>query len=448
MRARAGLQGCGVDTVTASIGTSVNITFMVFDRHMPAASASLTKTVTVISPCALRELYCPGADPACGDGPCAVRSARVSDAAEEERMTADDTQLRAGAVLRTHTGYEVVAICGYPLAVEVRPCVAAAKTASCLILSSAAGASVQQHQSACSSDGMEAGTCSLCAIDTIQRGGCPVSTQQLTYYSPSAVASHRINVTITELIAEASATFNVSMSISEAVNATELLQGGMVPFSLAAAVQAAALQSVAAHAATPGGPCRALQPYIASDVAMHASTQLTTTPNVGRSVRGTVALSATLRASVAFGVAVRLRTAAQVHAELPRAPMETCLVTALGSGVNASSINAALAAEQSVSHGPAVVTRWQASASRWSSAGSAGACAPLTQQQLREEWLVASSEALETDMQHIDTKVRLRYCGCISISRSEMRSASSASGAYNSSKRFPRLSSCVDAHIV
>lgn len=68
-----GLQGCGVDTVSASIGTSFNISFVVLDSHRPPSSASIQRTVVVISPCASSEVYCPDRAVQCATSPCALR---------------------------------------------------------------------------------------------------------------------------------------------------------------------------------------------------------------------------------------------------------------------------------------------------------------------------------------------------------------------------------------
>lgn len=75
-----GLAGCGVDTVNAPIGTSFNITFTVFDLNRPAASASLFRLVTVATPCALGQQYCPDSSVQCADAPCNLRD--VLEAAE------------------------------------------------------------------------------------------------------------------------------------------------------------------------------------------------------------------------------------------------------------------------------------------------------------------------------------------------------------------------------
>lgn len=55
-----GIQGCGVDTAAAKIGTAFNVTFSVWDTQMPAQRSSATRFLQVISPCSATDTYCPG----------------------------------------------------------------------------------------------------------------------------------------------------------------------------------------------------------------------------------------------------------------------------------------------------------------------------------------------------------------------------------------------------
>lgn len=70
----AGLQGCGINSGSAPVGTAWELPFVVFDTHMPAAQASLTKTISLISPCpSFKDIHCPGAAAPCGPTPCDLR---------------------------------------------------------------------------------------------------------------------------------------------------------------------------------------------------------------------------------------------------------------------------------------------------------------------------------------------------------------------------------------
>jgi hypothetical protein len=72
-----GLRACGADTVSAPVGTTYTLRFVVLLRGDPVLSAVVTRTVTVVSPCAPPAMYCPALAPEqhCGSAPCAVRAA-------------------------------------------------------------------------------------------------------------------------------------------------------------------------------------------------------------------------------------------------------------------------------------------------------------------------------------------------------------------------------------
>ncbi len=59
----AGISMCDIDTVDAPIGTTYSVTFLVFDDGVPALTGSVTRLVTVVSPCAEGQHQC-------GDGVC------------------------------------------------------------------------------------------------------------------------------------------------------------------------------------------------------------------------------------------------------------------------------------------------------------------------------------------------------------------------------------------
>ena len=67
-----GLAGCGVDTASAPVGATFNITFTVFDHHRPPGYASIQRTLTIAaSPCPAGQFYCPAAtDSICSPIPC------------------------------------------------------------------------------------------------------------------------------------------------------------------------------------------------------------------------------------------------------------------------------------------------------------------------------------------------------------------------------------------
>jgi hypothetical protein len=78
--AAKGLQGCGVDTADAPIGTQFTVTFVVMLRGPPVLTANATRTLVVASPCSPGDTYCPEVNTAqqCGSSPCATRAALLA----------------------------------------------------------------------------------------------------------------------------------------------------------------------------------------------------------------------------------------------------------------------------------------------------------------------------------------------------------------------------------
>ena len=66
-----GLRGCGVNITRAAVGSTLSVRFMVFDDASPARNASVTRTLTVVSPCAPGEQLCDG--DVCSAVSCALR---------------------------------------------------------------------------------------------------------------------------------------------------------------------------------------------------------------------------------------------------------------------------------------------------------------------------------------------------------------------------------------
>lgn len=57
---KKGIQGCGVDALTAEPGTEYSFLFQVWDRNVPPKTVTVERNIRVISPCSDEELYCPG----------------------------------------------------------------------------------------------------------------------------------------------------------------------------------------------------------------------------------------------------------------------------------------------------------------------------------------------------------------------------------------------------
>lgn len=55
---RKGLSGCGIDTVNAPVNTEFSLQFTVSDFSNPAATVTVERLITVVSPCEQGTLYC------------------------------------------------------------------------------------------------------------------------------------------------------------------------------------------------------------------------------------------------------------------------------------------------------------------------------------------------------------------------------------------------------
>ena len=66
-----GLRGCGVNITRAAVGSTLAVRFMVFDDASPARNASVSRTLTVVSPCTTEQFLC--ADDSCSNIACALR---------------------------------------------------------------------------------------------------------------------------------------------------------------------------------------------------------------------------------------------------------------------------------------------------------------------------------------------------------------------------------------
>jgi hypothetical protein len=80
---RKGLSGCGIDTVNSPVDNLFLLTFTVSDFSTPPATSYIHRLITIISPCAPGETYCPDlakpphstGEHACGTTDCITRAA-------------------------------------------------------------------------------------------------------------------------------------------------------------------------------------------------------------------------------------------------------------------------------------------------------------------------------------------------------------------------------------
>jgi hypothetical protein len=83
---RKGVSGCGIDTVSAPVGTVFALAFTVSDLSFPPITSEALRRIVVVSPCEQGQTYCPAlAQPtlatsefACGTTDCMSRSAIIS----------------------------------------------------------------------------------------------------------------------------------------------------------------------------------------------------------------------------------------------------------------------------------------------------------------------------------------------------------------------------------
>lgn len=265
-----GLQGCGIDTENAHLGTSFNVSFVVFDSHRPAASASIFRTITVISPCSGTEIYCPDRAVQCASVPCALRDhiddPQVLDPPEItlqlEPISGDSHELSMSpgglrrltmwAVCGKAPPVDFTSVCGAGNHDDVahlsrnawRHCGPENNEICALAVRSSTQdplvALFRRDLSACGIDGS---TCELlCSIGSIASGHCPPSSQYFTMHTFHEggfgktmlrnAQTLQIQTSIVPALATASLPANVTVHVAESsdegVFAVESLAGEAV----------------------------------------------------------------------------------------------------------------------------------------------------------------------------------------------------------------------------
>lgn len=205
---RKGIQGCGVDTETAPVGTTFTIEFVVMDHAVPPAVTRASRVIRVTSPCTPREVYCPDlpSEHACGSGACAGRASLVAVAPPAAQppdlsfTTGVPTYLTASLdALNTTTALapalaeklngegvqevvQVVVLCGDPLPIPLAACSAPAVAHACTVQAQQADGPVGAQgwefsvtpliDEACTSARMQAGECAACTAQAVRTGSC------------------------------------------------------------------------------------------------------------------------------------------------------------------------------------------------------------------------------------------------------------------------------------
>lgn len=203
---RKGIQGCGVDTATAAVGTLITFDIVVMDLSVPPVITRVTRVIRVVSPCAASEIYCPDlpARLTCGTTACPARAAAsASDPAAAHPPSLAFTAavpstlisplealnsssrfpqslLDSLAAARVDNVVQMTVACGTPTPLALTGCPAPASADTCMVEARQAGAPMSGWKftvapvidPACTSARMQLGECAACTAQAVHIGGC------------------------------------------------------------------------------------------------------------------------------------------------------------------------------------------------------------------------------------------------------------------------------------
>jgi hypothetical protein len=219
----------------AAAGHTVDIQFVIFDHSIPAATATLNKTIVVVSPCSGDDIYCPGTDPTCSEAPCALRQD-----ASIEQVTYFQPYFVANAggapdrILELWDGgVAIQTICGTSAAATLSVCTGegADQCRIQLIWDTRITAEPTIEVISMSNCGLIealAGTCTPCSLRAIAAGThCLPTVQRFSLYAIDgasiAAPPFEVRVHIAEHVATANATVAVRLSHPASYNASETM---------------------------------------------------------------------------------------------------------------------------------------------------------------------------------------------------------------------------------
>lgn len=365
------------------MGTSFAVDFVVFDQHTPAASSSVTRTVTVVSPCQASELFCHGRLPACASNlPCDLRAEGVAD--EELPHVSLETDVSAfpsGAVRLSSTSVLVHSVCGYPPPVQLDTCSplddstdSGNSQAACVFSAPDPTQVYTISSEACTPASVLSGDCHLCAIDTMRLGTCGTGTYQ---YSVVLVSAQSSAASLTVLIAPLVATLNFTATTGSDLSVSDLsvLLGGSAVSTAATELHTAFLnQMLASGSCTPDGIS---QDDVSDVLVLHTEiASVTQAPD-----------HVSLGVHIAVGLPITEEddaTSARVAVE---ALLPECLPEALGTGLD---VLQGTAGSPLAGH---VLTVDSSSVT-----AQAAACHELSEEELLNNWLIATEAALTDSM--------------------------------------------------
>ena len=358
----------------------LTLPFVVFDSNTPAASATLNKTIVVVSPCDEGLIFCPGAAQVCGSSTCSVRSALnatqalfapvppsfsvMSPSLLEPLAQLNATQLTFFSACDTAWPFSL-AVCGTKHAgvpawgrCDMQAAVSTTSVADAPVLTVVTGTN-------CTFDDVAAGNCARCSLDTIQAGNCPASEQLFGLHLTDVESEATTAVNVTVVMGALLSTANVTVQL-EATPTVPSDAGVAALIEHASQVLAAAASSALSAASVPITACEAAGTggNVSVVFAPSGAALGTATDTVQLAVEATVRLAA--RSVVHPGSNAASATEcldSVVQGALSHAALADVFATAWGNGgAQLVSLTAVAAAAQAAS---CVVTTPEAAMQQW-----------------------------------------------------------------------------------
>lgn len=259
----------------APVGSTFKLPFTVFDRNTPAASASITKTITVVSPCEDGLIFCLGAAQPCASSSCALRANFEADgpaglAAPQLALAAADllapvlsmtSETESGvAEITVHT------VCSSALPISLAVCGHKSSSASalrCDLLALPAEGSKEQPvltlttPEPCPFEETPDGTCTRCSLASIEAGSCTASSHtfdvMLSDTETESSSESKLHVHVHPVLAEVSVTVQANV-VPQA--AAQSLDDPFLFASQALGVAASSAISAAANGSLADASCQ------------------------------------------------------------------------------------------------------------------------------------------------------------------------------------------------
>jgi hypothetical protein len=354
-----GLAGCGIDTQNAPVGTTFEVVFTVFDLGRPAASASLVRVISIVSPCKSTETYCPSSPVACATSPCSLRQvlapSQLPDApaniiANISMAPANSARLKAAADSGTGTDLletvQLWGVCGRPFPVAFSEVCGAAPAHDvqgdacsvddrlCIISVEAqpgiavVDADVVLVKEACSSERRNGWGCESCSLKALSTGQCAPSTHTFTVaaFNSAHQEGKKLHLEVIVVPALVSSTAALQITVQNFVPMDTSPVAGVLGTAdcsqLASVVHEVAWQHVRSSEA-----CSLLIASLASMESIQLSVEVTDahlSPDLGGDAVGSVAMD--LHAIIDLGVDLSIQDASnETYIAAQRSEARNCL---------------------------------------------------------------------------------------------------------------------------